>query len=291
MDLNPDEAIAAGWLRERSLLARVLDGMVRYGFRKADCIVALDRFMKERIVAKGVPAEKVAVIPPWSHDDVIRYDERGRCQFRIRHGLNDKFVVMYSGNHSPCHPLDTLLKAAERLAAEPQFAFCFVGGGGEFRKVQDFARQRGLKNVLCLPYQPLEQLSASLSAADLHVVVLCEPFVGIVHPCKVYNILRIGAPLLAVAPALSHLTDVLRENDLDGQGAIVPHGDVEAVLECIQGTAAVGQWRSTRRRVPSATRYSKAALLPRMMALLVPAVPAAEREPQRRAADRQPASK
>ncbi len=175
MDLNPDEAVAAGWLRERSLVARILDRMVRYSFRRADRIVALDRFMKDRIVAKGIPDDKLAVIPPWSHDDAIHFDDVARQRFRVRHGLNDKFVVMYSGNHSPCHPLDTLLEAAQRLASQPQFMFCFVGGGKEFAKVQRFARQRHLKNILCLPYQPLELLSASLSAADLHVVVLGEP--------------------------------------------------------------------------------------------------------------------
>ena len=48
---------------------------------------------------------------------------------------------MYSGNHSPCHPLDTLLQAAERLAENEDIAFCFVGGGSEFVKVKERARR------------------------------------------------------------------------------------------------------------------------------------------------------
>ena len=87
MDLNPDEAVAAGWLRGRSPLARLLDSMLRYSLRRSDRIVALDRFMKDRIVAKGIPAERVAVIPPWSLDESIRYDQEGRQRFRMRHGL------------------------------------------------------------------------------------------------------------------------------------------------------------------------------------------------------------
>ena len=51
---------------------------------------------------------------------------------------------------------------------------------------------RGLRNVLCLPYQPIEKLSGSLSAADLHVVVMGDQYVGIVHPCKIYNVLAVG---------------------------------------------------------------------------------------------------
>jgi len=134
MDLNPDEAIAAGWLRPESLTARLLSRLMLYSMRRAERIVALDRFMQQRIRAKGIAAEKVAVVPPWAHDDLVRFDREARRRFRDRHGLSKKFVVMYSGNHSPCHPLDTLLAAAERLADRPEIVFLFVGGGSEFRK-------------------------------------------------------------------------------------------------------------------------------------------------------------
>jgi glycosyltransferase involved in cell wall biosynthesis len=270
MDLNPDQAIAAGWLHERSPLCKLLDIMLRYSLRRADCVVALDRFMKARIAAKGVPAANIVVIPPWSHDEEIGYDEHGRQRFRARHRLNDKFVIMYSGNHSPCHPLDTLLEAAERLACHPQIVFCFVGGGKEFRKVQNFASQRRMKNIVCLPYQPLDQLSESLSAADLHVVVLGDPFVGIVHPCKIYNILRIGFPFLAIGPASSHLTDLLAQSNLGEGGIAVRHGDVQQIVEYIEDSAAAKEWRSVRRPGRIADCYSKAVLLPRMIDILVP---------------------
>ena len=75
MDFNPDEAIAAGWLTAGSPVARVLEAMSRFSLRRAKKIIALDRFMQERIGAKGIPAEKIAVLPPWSHDDEVRFDD------------------------------------------------------------------------------------------------------------------------------------------------------------------------------------------------------------------------
>jgi colanic acid biosynthesis glycosyl transferase WcaI len=255
MDLNPDEAVAAGWLREGSVIERVLSGLSRWSLRRADQVIVLDRFMRERVLGKGVSAEKVSVVPPWSHDPHVRYDPEGREEFRRRHGLEGKFVVMYSGNHSPCHPLDTLLEAAEKLGdggtggrgdcpkeegplpdgrgsvREPEIVFCFVGGGSEFGKVKAFAEQRGLRNIICLPYQPLEELSASLSAADLHVVVMGDAFVGIVHPCKIYNILRLGIPFLYIGPAESHVTEL-------AEGIFARHGEVDKVVGAIAGAAA-----------------------------------------------------
>src|SRR5207248_1404341 len=66
MDLNPDEAIAAGWLKPRSLMAKGLEVASRYSMKVASQIVVLDRFMEERIAAKGLPREKICVLPPWS---------------------------------------------------------------------------------------------------------------------------------------------------------------------------------------------------------------------------------
>jgi len=228
MDLNPDEAIAAGWLAETSLSARVLSRMLLYSLKRAAVIVSLDRFMKDRIEAKGIEAGKILVVPPWAHDDHVAFDSVGREEFRKLHRLSNKFVVMYSGNHSPCHPLDTLLDAAERLADHDEIAFCFVGGGSEFRKVRERAQYRGLRNVLCLPYQPFETLSASLSAADLHVVVMGDPYVGIVHPCKIYNVLALGIPFLYIGPRQSHVQNIITEA-ISG-AYMATHGDVPTVV-------------------------------------------------------------
>jgi colanic acid biosynthesis glycosyl transferase WcaI len=226
MDLNPDEAIAAGWLRAESPVARLLSRMLLHSLQSADCIVALDRFMRHRIQAKGISAEKVIVVPPWSHDDRVRFDPAGREEFRGKYDLSEKFVVMYSGNHSPCHPLETLLQAAERLAKNEGIAFCFVGGGSEFGKVKERARNRALRNVLCLPYQPIEKLSGSLSAADLHVVVMGDQYVGIVHPCKIYNVLAVKKPFLYIGPTESHVTDIIGQSD----AYVSSHGDVDGVV-------------------------------------------------------------
>jgi hypothetical protein len=228
MDLNPDEAIAAGWLNERSVAARAFKWMLRYSLKHATQTIVLDRFMRDRVVANGADAERVTVIPPWSHDDAVEFSVAGREAFRRHYGLSDRFVVMYAGNHSPCHPLDTLLGAALELKSRNELAFCFVGGGSEQAKVREFALRHELSNVKCLPYQPLDQLSNSLSAADLHVVVMGDAFVGIVHPCKIYNIMAVGAPALYIGPQPSHVTD------LDSPTVFVKaHGDVRGVVESV----------------------------------------------------------
>ena len=240
MDLNPDEAIAAGWLRPGSRAAHLLNAALHFSLRGSDQIVALDRFMAERLTQKGVPAGKLSVIAPWSHDDVVAHNPDAAADFRRRHGLDGKFVVMYSGNHSPCHPLDTLLAAALRLKEQSEIVFCFIGGGSGFPRVQEFARRRGLHNVRCISYQPLNDLSASLSSADLHTVVMGDAFVGIVHPSKVYNIRRVGIPFLYIGPPRSSVVDLTPAGSFR-------HGDVEGVAGFIEFAARNGHSNSLRR--------------------------------------------
>ena len=126
MDLNPDEAIAAGWLRETSPIARLLSYMLLHSLKRANRIIALDRFMKERIVAKGIDPHEILVVPPWSHDDYVRFDHEGREEFRAEHQLSEKFVVMYSGNHSPCHPLETSTDTQDTVEIDLSFFWLVV---------------------------------------------------------------------------------------------------------------------------------------------------------------------
>jgi glycosyltransferase involved in cell wall biosynthesis len=262
MDLNPDEAIAAGWLQERSLVARVLQLLLRYSFEHAARTIVLDRFMEERVIAKGVSRKRVSVIPPWSHDDAVSFCVAGREAFRQKHELDDRFVVMYAGNHSLCHPLDTLLDAARKLQTRDDIVFCFVGGGSEQAKVKEFARAHSLGNVRCLPYQPLPEVSGSLSAADLHVVVMGDAFVGIVHPSKIYNIISIGAPALYIGPQPSHVTDIASQTP-DEPFFLNHHGDVDGVVQSILSARS----QPTRRSYQSAG-FSKQTLLPQFVSAI-----------------------
>jgi colanic acid biosynthesis glycosyl transferase WcaI len=268
MDFNPDEAIAAGWLRADSLAAKILDSLSRFSLRQATGIIALDRFMRDRMVAKGIRPEKIAVLPPWSQDSDVRFDADGRNRFRKQHDMEDKFVVMYSGNHSPCHPLDTILNAAKQLAKDQDIVFLFVGGGSRFGQVRQFASEHNLANIVCLPYQPMDQLAGALSAADLHLVVMGNLFVGLVHPCKIYNILRVGSPLLYIGPRPSHISEILDELNLQPHCAGAEHGQVEQVIQHILELKQATALRDGGIDLPLAERFSKAALLPRMVALL-----------------------
>ena len=236
MDLNPEEAIALGYLRADSALAGRLLAMAGWAFRQADAVIALDEYMAAHIRRYGVAPPRIVTIPPWAHHPAA-ISGAAANRFRLRYNLGTAFVVMYSGNHSPCHPLDTLLGAVLELRHEPDIIFCFVGGGNGKATVRAFRDEHHLDSIRDLPYQPFDELPCSLSAADLHVVVMGEPFVGIVHPCKIYGVLAVGAPVLFIGPRHSHIGDILSQ-DARAAGQIVAHGDIAGAVNAIQQARA-----------------------------------------------------
>jgi glycosyltransferase involved in cell wall biosynthesis len=274
MDLNPDQLVALKVVGERSLPARALDALNRMILKRATDVVVLDRFMAERVNRKLDVSDKLSIVPPWPHDDHLEPVDHGANPFRAQHGLVGKTVIMYSGNHGPSNPIGTILAAAQRLGDVPELVFLFVGGGTGKREVEAAAGPA----IRSLPYQPLQQLKYSLSAADVHLVTVGDDVVGIVHPCKVYGALAVARPILLLGPAECHVAEIIGDR---GIGWRVSHGDVdgmERVLREIVRTppgqlAARGE---TGQRV-LAERLSKAALCGRLCDIVERSVGQADR--------------
>ena len=232
MDLNPDQLIAMQKIGAKSVAAHVLEAANRLVLRNSSLVVALDRFMAARLRERVLEIDrKMLVAPPWPHEAHLEPLAHEENPFRAKHELGDKFVIMYSGNHSPSHPLRTLLDAALRLRENERLKFLFVGGGLGKKEVEAFAAEHSLSNITSLPYQPLADLRYSLSAADVHVVSLGDNMVGIVHPCKIYGAMTVGRPILFLGPRPSHIADILDENDVGRQ---ISHGDVDGMVDAIE---------------------------------------------------------
>lgn len=230
MDVNPDQIVALGMARPGSLPVRVFDWINREVLRRADDVIVLDRFMADRINAKVDVRSKMSVLPPWPAEDppeVIGHEDN---PFRAAHGLNGKTVVMYSGNHGPSNPLETILEAAVATRDEPKLHFMFIGGGVGKAAVEAVAGS----NIESLPYQPQEELKYSLPAADVHLVTVGDAIRGIVHPSKVYGAMAVGRPILLVGPDENHVSDILNQFNC---GWHVRHGDVEGAEKVLREIA------------------------------------------------------
>lgn len=246
MDLYPDVPVALGVMKPQSFLTRRFEGLHRYLLRKADRVIVLGRCMQRVIAAKGIAPEKMVLVTPWADPEQIVPLRREVNAFRREHGLQDKLVVMYSGNLGLGHDISTLCAAMERLykdgeqnPRDREMAFVFIGGGKRMGEVAAFVKAHGLPELLMLGYQPREKLSETLSAGDLHLITQAAGTTGLIVPSKYYGILAAGRPSLYIGPLDTEVALSIREQEL---GTVLEIGQVE---ECV---AYLRQWRDRPER-------------------------------------------
>ena len=228
-DVFPEIAVELKRL-ENPVVVGALDRMVDLYLRRADRIVAIGDTMRERLVAKGAPAERVTVIENWVDTAAIVPRPRPTA-WAHEHGLADRFVVMHSGNIGHAQDLDTLVRAATFLRDLDDLRVVIIGFGARHAAVSELAARLDLESVSLLPYQPRELLSESLSSADLHFVGLARGLSGFVVPSRLYGVLAAGRPVLASADDDSETARVVRTT---GCGVVVPPGRPELVAETVR---------------------------------------------------------
>jgi putative colanic acid biosynthesis glycosyltransferase WcaI len=231
MDLQPELSIRSGLVKESSLSAKTLVALGDYIFRRADNIVVLDKYMKEHAIDRGASPSAISVVPVWPVMNKIYVGKREENPFRLAHGFGDKLVVMYSGNHSYVHPLDTILDVALKTRDNDQILYVFIGGGVRAKDVTQFRDKHDLENIVKLPYQPRESIHLSLGASDVQLVVMGDDLTGYTHPNKIYGAMFIGKPVVYIGPTPSHVSDIL-ENLNDN--VIVNHGDIDLLVENLE---------------------------------------------------------
>jgi colanic acid biosynthesis glycosyl transferase WcaI len=240
MDINPDQMVVSGKIDKDSFVSKFGNAVNRSILKSAHRVITLDSFMAETLRKKANFEDREVVIPPWPYEHQLVNIGHADNPFRKKHNLNGQFVVMYSGNISPIHPIDTLLEAIKRIGDEERFLFMFIGGETARKNIEEFALKNKLANIMTLPYVPLAETQYSLSAADLHVITMGDNMVGVVHPCKIYGVMSTGRPFILFGPKKSHIGEILENNNIGWQ---INHGDVDGTVAALRSIQKMSQSR------------------------------------------------
>ena len=240
MDVNPDQLVAIGRVRQNSKAVRLFDWMNRRALCSASDVIVLDNRMREVIQRKATAPVPIHVIPPWAGAEPRDAGAPEDSSFRAGLQSHGRFVVMYSGNHAITSPLTTLLMAIGKMGDSGGLQFVFVGGGAGKADVERLINERPDLPVCSLPYQPRDTLPSSLAAADVHVVSLADEAIGLVHPCKLYGAMAVGRPVIALASAESYVGEILAKHDI---GWRVSHGDVDGMIAVLRQVCDAGSAR------------------------------------------------
>jgi colanic acid biosynthesis glycosyl transferase WcaI len=228
-DIFPEVAVLIEHF-DNAPVSRMLDRINRYLLANADAIVALGPRMQRRLVEeKGADPGRMTIIHNWADCELIQPGAKDNA-FSRANGLNDRFVVMHSGNVGLSQNLEVVLDAAEQLRGCDDLVFAIIGGGSNRRALEADAHRRGLSNVRFLPYQPKALLDQSFAAADVFLISLKAGLEGYIVPSKLYGILAAGRPYIAAVDPSCEVAEIARAARC---GLVAAPGDAGALAASV----------------------------------------------------------
>lgn len=231
-DLATDAATSLGMLNREGWLVRGAHALENLNYERAAGISVLCSGFRDKLIRRGVPAEKIGIVPTWADTETIRPLPREN-DFRRRNGLAvDDFVMLHAGNMGLKQGLHTVVEAARLSEASYTRAkWLLVGDGEERRQLQESAAACGLSALRFLPLQPAETFPSVLAAADVLLLVQRADVTDSVIPSKLLTYMAAGRPIVASVNKDSEVARRIQEGDC---GLIVPPEDPHSLVDAIQ---------------------------------------------------------
>jgi glycosyltransferase involved in cell wall biosynthesis len=235
-DVYPEGLLAVSKLKEESVITKFWRNTVKLSYHKVKKIVVLGRDMKDLLITNySIEPDRIACIPNWSLTSNTTFIPFKQNRLARELGIENKFVVQYSGNMGLWHDIDTFIRAADRLKDNRDIQFLFIGNGIRQKQAQELAQELELKNIVWMDFVPKEELSSSLTCAHVALISLNTGLEGIAVPCKLYGILASGRAIIAQVPKNSEIAYVVQEENC---GFVVSPGNVEELVQKIEQLAS-----------------------------------------------------
>ena len=221
-DFNPEQVLAVGYSKSK-LITNAMMWFDKFSCKRSDLIITVGRDLVQtvhnRFNGKKVP--KTVMINNWIDEkEIYPLDENHpRVQdFKKKYGLEDKFVIMYSGNIGLYYDLENLMKVIEKFKPGTktddgrEVVFAFVGAGSVLDKLVAYKEEKQMENVVFIPYQDKADLIYSLNAGDVHWCVNAKGIKGVSCPSKAYGIMAAGKAILGVLETGTEVRGLIEES-------------------------------------------------------------------------------
>ena len=220
-DFNPEQVFAVGYAKSR-FITDVMMAFDKFSCKRSDLVITVGRDLVEtvekRFEDKKVP--KTVMINNWIDENEIyplpENNERVLA-FKKKYGLDNKFVIMYSGNIGLYYDLENLIKVIEKFGTDNRTAdgrevvFAFIGAGTVLDKLVSYVKEHNMDNVKFIPYQDKADLIYSLNAGDVHWCVNAKGIKGVSCPSKYYGLAAAGKPVIGVLESGSEVRCLIED--------------------------------------------------------------------------------
>jgi colanic acid biosynthesis glycosyl transferase WcaI len=228
-DIHPDLAINSGILTN-PLAIKMAKKFEKWAYDKANSIIVISEGFKDNLLAKGVPAKKIKIIPNWVDTDFISPLPKDNPLSQLLR-LNKSFVIMHAGTLTITNykALVGLFEALTELKKK-DILTALVGDGLCKGDLKEKTNELKLSNVRFYPFQPQEDLPGLWASADVSVVALDPDKSESSVPSKLYNVMATGRPVLGLVNPKSETALLIKKANC---GIIADPRDKNSVLKAI----------------------------------------------------------
>ena len=220
----PEFAIAMGAL-QNEMLINMSRWLEKFLYCHADRIVVNSPGFIPYI--RDICGKTADLVPNGADADMFAGTD-GRA-FREQYGLENDFVVMYSGAHGPANDLGTVLDAAKLLHDHKDIRFVFVGSGKDKASLEARAAEEKLENVLFVSPVPKDQIASVMAAENAGLAILKKlDMFKTTYPNKVFDIMACGDPVICQIDGV--IREVVEENNA---GIFAEPGDPQALADAV----------------------------------------------------------
>lgn len=232
-DVFPDSLVNAGITSKGSFIWKIGRKIEDFSYHQSKKIIVISEDFKNNIMDKGVPENKIVVIPNWADTKGVFPIDRKENKLIQRYGLDPNlFYIVYSGNIGYSQNMDMLLNVAKKIEEEvSSIRFVIIGDGADKERIQKRVNDERIDSIIMLPFQPYQDIAHVFSLGDVGLII-SKPGIGNNSvPSKIWSIMSAGRPVLA---SFDEESDLCRLIDKSGCGIHSDAGNEEALLANIK---------------------------------------------------------
>lgn len=229
-DVFPENVVAAGVFKSRSIMVRLLKKLFNRGYNKADLLIVLGRDMKE-VIEKKISMfnkkSKIEIIENWA--DVINIKPSDKKDNAIVKELDlaEKIVFQFAGNLGRVQGLQDLFSVIKEIN-NPLLFFIIMGEGAIKGELEELIKINKLRNIKILPSISRNEQHEFLNASDVGIVSLTDNMLGLGVPSKSYNIMAAGKPILFIGNLNSEIALTVNQY---GNGWVFENNDRNRLID------------------------------------------------------------
>lgn len=271
-DVYPESLTAQGRPAQGTLLRtmRRLDSLIA---RTAHHLVVISQHFADLYRAdRGVPPQRISVVPNWAESDSIDL-ATDQQTWRRERGIGDNhFVLAYGGNIGVAAGVETVIEALAQLPHLPDLRLLIAGEGSRLQACRDLADQQDERRVLFHTPWALAETSAVLRAADVLVLPTRGNQSIASVPSKLISYLLAARPVIALVLPESEIAHIINES---GGGWVIPPDRPDLLAEKISTVARLDAATRTHMgqagRIYALQHLTREVCLPRLVNIILSA--------------------